>query len=390
MRIARSSLVSIIMATALVAILHIDGIFRYVFLKNHRPGSINPQLAAVLLVIFGIIYIYKVFIPWLARGLPVLGKNTFLMASALSVLVIFGHGGELNKVARDISYLMTMWLCFAIIRAYNLVFHAEVGKFLAILLISSCIILPSLHFFIFQQDSGRFGGFMLSEPIFANSMVMIMTMAFSFRLSRELLVIGSVFSGFWIFMSGTRTAMFLFLLLLGYVWLFDFGRRCLTWKRGMIALVLFMSGLGVFITTYAQNAEAMADVRVLSVSDMEGGSLATRTLWYGLLFNRLMTERMVGGFGAGSSEAYIGEITHFDFLRFWHDYSIAYLVLFLCLLYQYVSGFSGKITNSLSKYVFVGFLCLSVTLFSMHNIFQSPSGVLMVAIMVSIAFVRHG
>ena len=219
-------------------------------------------------------------------------------------------------------------------------------------------------------------GFMLSPPVFANTLFLLTAMYLSISKGwGGIRVLSLIVPVVFILLSGTRTALALYLLFLFcYMW---FSTPSSIVKIRLFSVVFLFLALFLLLFGGAVNdAIIYSGSRMASLDDLEGGSLGTRVLWYMRLISALSENFYIGGFGAGSSENLIGYITHFDFLRYWFDYSILSLVILVCLFYRL----------SMLSVVRPGFQLLFVinvlilTFLSTHNVFQSPATVMLVAL----------
>ena len=135
--------------------------------------------------------------------------------------------------------------------------------------------------------------------------------------------------------------------------------------------------MGFFFTDFGVISGFGTQYRILSVSDVEGGSIGTRFLWYSDVWAKIIESDFIGGFGAGSHEIVTrGYLMHFEILRFWYDYSIFVLCFLVALIYIYAIGFD-----------FVSGLIYFVVVFllpAFHNFLQAPDLNLLVACAVGV------
>jgi hypothetical protein len=217
---------------------------------------------------------------------------------------------------------------------------------------------------------------MLSPPVFANTLFLLSAMYLSIRKGWDgvrllSLIVPIVF----ILLSGTRTALALYLLfLLCYMW---FSTPSNIMKiRLFSAVFLFLALFLLLFGGSINDAILDSGSRMASLDDIEGGSLGTRILWYMRLISALSENFYLGGFGAGSSESLLEYIPHFDFLRYWYDYSILSVIILMCVFYR-LSMLS--IVRPGFQFLFI-INVLILTFLSTHNMFQSPSTVMLIAL----------
>jgi hypothetical protein len=130
--------------------------------------------------------------------------------------------------------------------------------------------------------------------------------------------------------------------------------------------VSFFGFIILFIIFYFDifNLDIIDKFRMFTLND--GGSANTRFDWYYDLFLHLKSTLFIGGKGGGYSEFVIGNLPHFDLLRFWLDYSVVFIILFFILLFLVVSLFSQDI-------LLLGLFSIGLfILLSLHNMFQAP------------------
>ena len=97
----------------------------------------------------------------------------------------------------------------------------------------------------------------------------------------------------------------------------------------------------------------------------------------------------IGGYGPGSAEAKSGVLPHFDLLRFWHDYSLFGMLLWLllpvCMFYvalRYAAA--GRAHRRLNVIAWTLWLLAMTVLVGAHNIFQTPIGVAVFAVFLAL------
>jgi hypothetical protein len=381
---------SAVIVFALVGVLNIEGLLKLLVWSDISSGQLNPYLGPLVLLVLGLLYFHQSFSNYLKDQSRRSNKVFLLTLLTTAVMVTFGiSSGEWLKLSRDIIYLWIMSLTYLNLRAYGIDKSFDIRFAVKWLLALNIVILPSIAILLLRDmTTGRFASFMLSEPVFAIVTALIMSMAFYCRLNFWWLVIGTAFSTGWIVLSGTRTALILLAATVGYVALIGYGKQKHLWPK-----VFAFLGVGVLLGLYSDvlfdAVENMSGLRVLNYSDTEYGSLHTRFSWYSMLFEHLVRESVIGGFGAGASESSIGYLTHFDFLRYWYDYSLFYLLMFLAFPVRILLELRNAGNNRSNPLVDATLFTMSavmLVLVSMHNIFQSPGGTIVLTTMLFLTY----
>lgn len=296
----------------------------------------------------------------------------FFMFLICSIL-IFSHVDEsrislsVSKGFRDVFYMAFYFLVarfFVLTFASGLKGYCQFRVFAishaGFYLIVTLFALLSAKFDI----EGRFVGPQLSASMFGNYVPFVFFLLAVTVRSKTFVVITWVLSLLLMISSGTRSALIVYAaFFLVYIKFF---------LRLNISTIFSLSvGAALLLAFLGLNGDFLGESRVVSTDDMEGGSAGTRLFWYELLLGELEKGAWLGGAGAGAAEDRIGYITHADFLRFWYDYGLVFLISFVGWI---VFGFLR-----LARYAALDrwLICLAyialVFNLSFHNVFQAPS-----------------
>ena len=358
--------------------INIDGFLNLV-LGGREAGVFNPVLAPVFLVLLLGITFFSSNIRNYLYDAEIKTLITLLVPLVILVLLAGLLGDSLEKAIRDIIYFSLIVVLLVLVNSYIKNELIQPATLIKSIFYINAILMPLFSIVIWGLDSGfggRMAGFMLSPPVFANTLFLLTAMYLSISKGwGGIRVLSLIVPVVFILLSGTRTALALYLLFLFcYMW---FSTPSSIVKIRLFSVVFLFLALFLLLFGGAVNdAIIYSGSRMASLDDLEGGSLGTRVLWYMRLISALSENFYIGGFGAGSSENLIGYITHFDFLRYWFDYSILSLVILVCLFYRL----------SMLSVVRPGFQLLFVinvlilTFLSTHNVFQSPATVMLVAL----------
>ncbi len=378
MQVEAKKFVTYMLVGLITFAINVEGLLNLAF-GGIEAGALNPVLAPMFLFCLLGICLFSTHIRMSLRDNEIRGLMILLVPLVILVLLAGVFGDSLAKAFRDIVYFGLIVALLVLVNAYIKNKLIESEKLINSIFYINAILMPLLSFFILGLDSGfggRMAGFMLSPPVFANTL---------FLLSAMYLAIGKGWGWFrvlslivpvvFILLSGTRTALALFILFLFcYMWFSTPSSivKVRLFSTVFLLLLLFLLLFGGSIN----DAIIDSGSRMASVDDLEGGSLGTRILWYMRLISALSEDFYVGGFGAGSSENLLGYITHFDFLRYWFDYSILSLVLLMWLFYRLSMLTIARPGFQLLFIVNI----LILTFLSTHNIFQGPATVMLAAL----------
>lgn len=360
-------------ATVFSSVFYFDG-FLYLLGRIDEAGQFNPVLGIILmfaLTSFSLLIMIK-------NALKVDRK----LVIALCLLMLGFHsllfGGELSQLVRDVVYLILTILVALLAREF---LFGESGRriFAVCFFLMQNLIYPLIGLSLgFSGYEERFAGFSLSPPVFAFGIFIGYVLLRLSVKSGLCIVLAFSISAYWIYESQTRTEIIL---------LVCFEILVLTSKLRRIdkAFIYSISLVGIGALTLFLGDEIWSvlsksqSTRVLSVSDIEQGSLATRIAWYAVLLAYIWNNSflMLGGFGSGAAEELIGFVAHFDFLRYWFDYGLLFLFLSVLALICMAKALRVDSQNKL-KFEALVFVVLFFLLLSMHNILQSPSSIILI------------
>lgn len=286
----------------------------------------------------------------------------------LATSSMIGTDGVWSKTARDFFYLFYFYL----ISIYFLRYFIGTGEHVSRLIdffkgyISTFFILTFITFMAGKFDGeGRFMGAQLTSSVFGNYVPIIcfffLISVRSMWLSLSVIIISMAM----IYLSGTRTAFIIFIILVCYFYIqYRKGAR----KKSSLIFLLLIS---VFFYAILGNSGSEESARLLTTEEAEMGSVGTRIYWYELLFNKIVKDGWYGGYGGGAAEAEIGYLTHADFLRFWFDYGFIFAIgVFLwCMYLFFFKGFRFQWDKIFDLLTFFSVL-INLTF---HNLFQIPT-----------------
>lgn len=357
--------------------LNIGGLLNLV-VGGGEAGVFNPVLAPLFLILLLSITFFSTNIRKHLYGAEMKIIITLLVPLIALVLTAGFLGESLAKAIRDVIYFTLMVVLLVLVHGYiknNLI---QSTKLINSIFYINAILMPLLSIVVLGLNSGfggRMAGFMMSPPVFANTLFLLSAMYLSTNQGwGGVRVLSLIVPVVFILLSGTRTALALYLLfLLCYMW-FSTPSKILKIRLFTITF-LFVALFLLFFGGTISDAIFDSGSRMASMDDLEGGSLATRIIWYMRLISALAENFYIGGFGAGASESLLEYIPHFDLLRYWFDYSILSIIILVCIFYR-LSMLS--VIRPGFQYLFVINILILIFL-STHNMFQSPSTVMLIA-----------
>ena len=377
LKIKKQQVSIVLFSIGLSSFMYFDG-FAKLLLGLNQAGQYNPFLA--VLTMFLLVFLHIV----------ILKKNNFRMDSSFlfklilvfSLMFFIVVGGNVSSLFRDVIYILILVTSFYFFDYFALD-KSELRVFAISFFYGVCVFYPILGFLLgLTGYDDRFAGFSLSPTIFSFVVFVAYSLVRLTVKSVPFLIVAFIVSLNLVLLSETRTELGLFVvfeavLLLSY---FSNLTRNAVVIFGAIAsvglLYSFSSDIGLFL------ASAESGSRVLSVDDLEHGSLATRIIWYSTLMSKIISDSyMLGGFGGGAAFNTTGFVTHFDFLRYWFDYGVLFLLL---VVYIIVTTTYEKSEQKPNQVNFL-YLLLFLVLASMHNVFQSPCTVVLTALYIKYA-----
>lgn len=369
-----------LLGLAVLGLLNAAGLCDTVLGTQYRAGELDPLLAPATLVILAAIYAASLIH---ARLIPehMLVIVIMLVLGGLS-WTIGWRSGTLTKLLRDATYVGILGLVSLNLRTGAGGAGVELKYTAKTLFVGGLGLLPAAGAAVRGLDpSGRLSGFMLSAPLFGNSAVVYLMLGYLVGLPRRWMAFGVVAAGTAVVASGTRTGIVLLAALAGLYMIDRFatvGRRAAVGAATAVLLAAAAIAVGIGAGLHTQ----LENIRIFSIRDVQYGSIASRLYWYQSVFSALRSTHFFGGYGPGASEMLLGELTHFDLLRYWYDYSIVYLIGFVALLWRVMNGPDGRqASNGWHPHLVTAMLMGVATLLSMHNVFQSAGGTVMVAVL---------
>lgn len=369
-----------IFSLIVIMITSIDGLF-YVVNSSHNVGRFNIFISLVMLLGLLIILIVKgsYFKTVVAnkKSIKVLVVSFILIVVYLiSVLNNFQY----LKLIRDSFYILIFPFFYIAIRTMG-VNGLFLDSFVKYLILIAGFFLPLLTLSLgWYNDEGRFIGIYVASSFSGNISAIILGLLILypskiFRPSVKILI--CFFLIVIIFESGTRSALIIGLLAL-LVKVFE-KKPILGFS--LIAFIVFIFSIlsALYYEQLTEYINVLNDSRMLSIKDMEGGSLGTRLSWILNLWFQISSDSYIGGFGPGSAELYLGYIPHFDFLKIFYDYSILGLICYVFLLSNILR----------SDYSLISYYHLFVVIMlSLHNMIFSP--VLILFWLISTSAINEG
>ncbi|WP_198399280.1 hypothetical protein [Caballeronia calidae] len=367
------------------SIVNVDG-----FLALSRgltvAGEFNPQVAMVVFTIVATIFAFRARAPiWL---LGVIGFALVLM------MVLAGIAdNEPQKMFRDFIYLTLLALSFLIFRQDLKGQKIDGTTFAMYLALFSLLVFPVLGVAGgLEGYDGRFPGFSTSPPIFANSVLLAYLIVRNARVGDLWTALFCALSVGCIVLSGTRSPL---ATLAVYEMLLLVSGQTVSRGRTAYFVILALGAAALALVAadiYDSSGSGDASTsRIFAQKGADGGSLETRSGWYLTILLGLRNNFFLGGFGAGAAERLTGYITHFDLLRYWYDYSIFFLLLFVYLIYKAhrCSDAPSDMHTRWYSLLIGPFVILNSTLLSMHNMFQVPGMILLFAAYLNCSTMRH-
>lgn len=375
-----------LLGLTLIVLLNVHGlVFLFAGLEV-SAGQFNPVLAPLILICLAAPILHAEFLGRLSVGWLFAPRILLMGGAATTVLVMAGVGGLVVKLLRDLVYLWLVVLTVVGIRSLEDRRLLDWSTMVTTMLLVGTLIMPlgALMGGMFDVR-GRFMGFSLSPSMFAVTLVMLCVIGYRVIQRRALWWLCFGLSVVWTVLSGTRTALALLLMLFGMAMYTGYSgpnRRRIAASARLLILTVMIVVIGLGLEWLM---EARLEFRVVDFSDVGGGSIASRLGWYAVTWQNIAATNFVGGLGAGASERMTGVLTHFDVLRYWHDYSVVYLVTFGALLLEATRMGGVPVTDS---YRLVGvvdrlFALGAVLVLSTHNVFQSPAETLLLVVMLA-------
>lgn len=374
----RKKLANILLGFSFALFLNFEGILATLTGISISSGFLNQLYAPLFFVIlsFSFAALYYLRIQEENKTVSILFVTTLVLSALIIGTSISWF--DANKVFRDLIYIWLIYLFFQL-EAWKKISDKYIDDYFIKSFVFSFLILFPLTNLLYTWgvQISRFSGWILSKPQFANMVFLagIIYLISNFKTSTKHFIAFISFS--LIVASGTRTTMLLFVIFYLYYFLIyksERGLKRIAWFTGIsagVGVVVFL----VFLPQIQTLFELAGNYRAFSIDD--GGSVFSRISWYTTVFQSLYENNILGGFGAGASENLLGVLTHFDFLRFWYDYTIFFALIFMGnLFFIYFNKRSYRSKN----YKFIDGSVLLIVIFTLmgHNVFQSFTMVVMI------------
>ena len=281
-----------------------------------------------------------------------------------------------RKGLRDLVYLWLTCLLFVVFTTLRDRGLLRTDRFAQALVIGFFVIIPVISLLVLKDAYAkhRYSGLLFSPSVFA----VVSSLVVQFSLTNinnrwwriSAVVLGLALIG----LSGTRSP-FVAAVVFVAVWLCArlVGLRVPRYVKILAPMTLV--AVGAAIVYFGQQ------FRVLQFGNWKFGSIPTRLSLYKGLISDMRGSFYIGGYGPGSAEARGGVLPHFDLLRFWHDYSVFGMLLWLllpvCMFYVALRYAAADHTHRrrLTMIAWAAWLFAMTVLVGTHNIFQTPIGV---------------
>lgn len=405
-------------AAALVLLLALsEAIGRYAFGLKGSAGFLNPWTGPLALVptLAAFLWLFPVGHLWpfvvcapralssalrTAAGTRSMRPLTVLLRARLEwLLVVTGAismvwvvftalSASPQKGLRDLVYLWLMSLLFVVFTTLRERGLIRTDRFVQSLVIGFFVIIPVISVLVLKDAYAkhRYTGLLFSPSVFAVVCSLVVQFSLTNIKNRwwkiSAVVLGLALVG----LSGTRSP-FVAAVVFVAVWLFArfFGLRLAKYVKVLAPVTLV--AVGAAIVYFGQQ------FRVFQFTNWKFGSIPTRLSFYKGLISDMRGSFYIGGYTPGSAEAKGGVLPHFDLLRFWHDYSVfgmlLWLVLPVCMFYvalRYAAA--GRTHGRVTVVAWTAWLFAMTVLVSVHNIFQTPIGVVVFAVFLALVVPR--
>jgi hypothetical protein len=300
-----------------------------------------------------------------------------VVSAAVSIVwVVFtALSASPRKGLRDLVYLWLMCLLFVVFTALRDRGLLRTDRFAKILVIGFFVVIPLISLLVLKDAYAkhRYSGLLFSPSVFAVVCSLVVQISLTNITNRWWRISATVLGLALIGLSGTRSP-FVAAVVFVAVWLVArlYGLRVP--KRVKIVIPASLVVVAAAIVYFGQQ------LRVLQFTNWRFGSVPTRLSLYKGLISDMRGSYYVGGYGPGSAEARANVLPHFDLLRFWHDYSVFGMLLWLllpvCMFYVALRDTAaGHSHPRLTVIAWAAWLFAMTLLVGAHNIFQTPIGV---------------
>jgi hypothetical protein len=394
-----------------------EAIGRYVFGLRGSAGFLNPWTGPLALVptIAAFVWLFPVKGLWrfaasgsrafasaartaaLTRSMRPLAallrerlEWLLVVAGAISIVwaVFTALSPSPQKGLRDLVYLWLMCLLFVVFTTLRDRGLIRTERFVQALVIGFFVVMPLISLLVLKDTYAkhRFSGLLFSPSVFAVVSSMIVQLSLTNIKNRwwrmAAVVLGLALVG----LSGTRSPFVAAVVFIA-VWLFArfFGLRL----HGYVKVIAPVAAAAIAAAIIFFDQQ----LRVFQFTKWKFGSIPTRLSYYKGLMSDMRGSYYIGGYTPGSAEKRRSVLPHFDLLRFWHDYSVFGMLLWLllpvCMFYvalRYAAA--ARVARRLTVAAWAVWLFAMTVLVSVHNIFQTPIGVVVFTIFAALVIPR--
>jgi O-antigen/teichoic acid export membrane protein len=293
-----------------------------------------------------------------------------------------------RKGLRDLVYLWLMTLVFVVFTTLRDRGLIRTDRFVQALVIGFFVIIPVISLLVLKDAYARhrYSGLLFSPSVFAVVTSLVVQLSLTNTNNRWWRISAGALGLVLIGLSGTRSP-FVAAIIFFAVWVFSRFFRLRVAKYVKVLVPMTLVAAGAAIVYFGQQ------FRVFQFTTWRFGSIPTRLSFYKGLISDMRGSFYIGGYGPGSAEARRNVLPHFDLLRFWHDYSVfgmlLWLLLPICMFYVALRhAGDGRVRRRLTVIAWAVWLFAMTLLASAHNIFQTPIGVVVFAVFVALIVPR--
>ncbi len=291
------------------------------------------------------------------------------------------------KGLRDLLYLWLMTLVFVVFTTLRDRGLIRTDRLVQALVIGLFVIMPLISLLVLKDAYARhrYSGLLFSPSVFAVVTSLVVQLSLTSTNNRWWRISAGALGLVLIGLSGTRSP-FVAAVIFVAIWLFSRFFRLRVAKYVKVLAPATLVVIAAAVIYFGQQ------FRVLQFTKWRFGSIPTRLSFYKGLISDMRGSLYIGGYGPGSAEAKQNVLPHFDLLRFWHDYSVfgmlLWLLLPLCMFYVALRYAAGRVHHRLTVITWAVWLFAMTVLVGAHNIFQTPIGVVVFALFLALVVPR--
>ena len=312
-----------------------------------------------------------------------------VVAGAISMVwVVFtALSASPQKGLRDLIYLWLLSLLFVVFTTLRDRGLIRADRFVQALVIGFFVIIPVISLLVLKDAYAkhRYSGLLFSPSVFAVVSSLLVQLSVTNTRNRWWRISATVLGLALVGLSGTRSPFVAAVVFIA-VWLFArfFAFRVPRYVKVLTPVAVV--AIGATTVYFGQR------FRVFQFTKWKSGSIPTRLSFYKGLISDMRGSSYIGGYGPGSAEARRGVLPHFDLLRFWHDYSVFGMLLWLllpvCMFCVALRYAAGRTHRRLIVIAWTVWLFGMTVLVGVHNIFQTPIGVAVFAVFLAFVVPR--